>query len=237
LDFSIDAILASDGSKIPLRYSLEKIKGGSSKGAGALTFALAGAVGLLLLEGHDVVLYEGTAYDVFTDAVYTIRTDAPSSINAEFTSARVQGSTLPSDAPSIAVVYFLDLRNQTLKPLLDEPWTSRKYGDSGIIEVSGERSLVRIVEDRPAFVFKIGNPENVKLYALTVDTKDKKNTGRWFSLLHVAGKTRQASPGMPVEITKFGQSSFTLVPKQLLRPGEYAVLLSGSKVFTFGIDQ
>jgi hypothetical protein len=27
------------------------------------------------------------------------------------------------------------------------------------------------------------------------------------------------------------------VPKQPLRPGEYAVLLSGSKVFTFGIDQ
>jgi hypothetical protein len=237
LDFSIDAIVPSDGRKIPLRYSLEKNKGGSSKGAGVLTFAVAGVVGLLSLEGHDTVLYEGTAYDVFTDGIYTLKTDAPSNINAEPTSATVQGSTLPLDAPSIAVVYFLDSRNQTLTPLSDEPWTSRKYGDSGIIEVSGERSTVRIVQDRPAFVFKIGNPENAKLYALTVDTKNKKLTGRWFSLLHAFGKSRQVSPGMPVEITKFGQSSFALVPKQPLRPGEYAVLLSGSKVFTFGIDQ
>ena len=228
LDFSIDAILAADGDTIPLRYSLEKNKGGSSKGAGVLTFALAGTVGLLLLDGHNAILYEGAAYDVFTDAAYAVKAEAPSAARAE----------LPADAPSIGEVYLLDVANQTLKPLPDEPWTARADGrDAGIIEVSGDRALVRMVDDKPAFVFKIGNPENVKLYALTVEAKDKKKVGRWFSLVHVVGKTRQVSPGMPVEITKFGQSSFKFMPKQPLRPGEYAVMLSGSKVFTFGVDQ
>jgi hypothetical protein len=228
LEFSIDAIRASDGGTIPLRYSLERNKGGSSKGAGVLTFALAGTVGLLFLDGHNAILYEGAAYDVFTDADYTLKADAPSVAEAEF----------PADAPLIGEVYLFDLSNQTLRPLPDEPWTARAdRRDAGVIEVSGDRARVRIVDDRPAFVFKIGNPENVKLYALTIDDKDKKKIGRWFSLVHAVGKTRQVSPGMPIEITKFGSSSFKLVPKQSLRPGEYAVLLSGSKVFTFGIDQ
>jgi hypothetical protein len=103
--------------------------------------------------------------------------------------------------------------------------------------VSGQRSFFRIVDDRPAFVFKIGNPENARLYALTIDDKNQKKIQRWFSLVHAVGKTRQISPGMPVEITRFGQSSYKLVPKPSLRSGEYAVVLSGSKVFTFGIDQ
>jgi len=45
LDFSIDAILSSDGGKIPLRYSHDKNKGGSSLGTGVLYFALFGALG------------------------------------------------------------------------------------------------------------------------------------------------------------------------------------------------
>jgi hypothetical protein len=237
LDFSIDAILTADGGSIPLRYGLEKNKGGSSKGVGILTFALSGVLGLLSLDGHEATLYEGTSYDVFTDAAYTLKADAPFATKPEFPIEGASGA-LPSDAPSIGVVYLLDPSSQILKPLQDEIWNAQAHGrDSGIIEVPGERSSVRIVGDRPVFVFKIGNPENAKLYALTVDAKDKNKIGRWFSLVHIVGKTRQVSPGMPVDITKFGQSSFKLVPKLALSPGEYAVVLSGSKVFTFGVDQ
>jgi hypothetical protein len=229
LDFSIDAILAPDGGKIPLRYSLEKNKGGSSAKAGIIMYGLLGLPGLLVLEGHNAILYEGAAYDVFTDIAYTPEpnTDAPSAAKAEDS----------ADAPSIGVVYLLDASSHTLKAIPDEAWTARAGGrDTGVIEVPGERSFVRIVDDKPTFVYKIGNPENAHLYALTIDYKDKKKTWRWFSLVHVVGKTRQVSPGVPVEITKFGQSSYKLVPTQPLRPGEYAVLVGGSKVFTFGID-
>jgi hypothetical protein len=237
LDFSIDAILAPDGGKVPLRYSPERNKGGNSTAAGIVTYILWGVPGLLFLNGHDAVLYEGTAYDVFTDASYTLKAAAPSGTSAVLPTAQAQSSALPTDAPTIGVVYFLDNLNQTLRPLVDEPWTSRRFGDSGMIEVAGDRSSFRIAEDRPVFVFKIGNPQNAQIFGLTMDAQDKKKTQRWFSLVHVAGKTKQVSTGIPVEITKFGESSYKLTPKPSLRPGEYAVLLSGSKVFTFGIDQ
>jgi hypothetical protein len=237
LDFSVDAILAPDGEKIPLRYSPEKNKGGNSTGAGIVTYVLFGVPGLLFLNGHDAVLYEGTAYDVFTDATYELKTEAPAALGAALPAAPSQASTLPTDAPTIGAVYFLDIPNQILRPLLDESWTARKFGDSGMIEVAGQHSAFRVTEDRPAFVYKIGNPQNAQIYALAADTQDKKKVQRWFSLVHRAGRTEQVSPGIPADITKFGESSFKVVPRQSLPPGEYTVFLSGSKAFTFGVDR
>jgi hypothetical protein len=145
------------------------------------------------------------------------------------------------EAPSIGVVYLLDSSNQTLKPLPDEPWRVQGRNDAGIVEVAGERSYVRIASDKPEFVFKIGNPENAKLYAFNVDAKfsvDAKPTNRrWFSLIHKIGRKTETSPGIPVEITRFGESSYKIVPTLSLRPGEYAILLSGTRLFSFGIDQ
>lgn len=83
----------------------------------------------------------------------------------------------------------------------------------------------------PEFVFKIGNPENVKLYGFT----QKKNK-RQFELAKVKGRTREIIPGIPVEITKFGESSYRLVPHSSLSAGEYAIL-TGPKIFSFGVDQ
>jgi hypothetical protein len=50
------------------------------------------------------------------------------------------------------------------------------------------------------------------------------------------GRNHETDPGVPVLITRFGNSSYRLVPQSPLSPGEYAVLLSGSKTFTFGVD-
>jgi hypothetical protein len=236
-DFSIDEVIASDGGKIPLRYSQVKNEGASHAVRGFITPFSGGLVGLLLTQGGDAVLFEGAAFEVFTDANYTVKpkADVPSGPGAKAT-AQSAGSML-LDAPSIGVVYLLDSSNQTLKALLDEAWTAHASGDTANIEVNGERSYIRIANDKPEFVFKIGNPENAKLYAFTIDNKNKKEIRRRFALVHKVGKARQTSPGIPVEISKFGGSSYKLVPTPSLRPGEYAILLSGSKVFTFGIDQ
>jgi len=251
-DFSIDAIITPDGGKIPLRYSHSKREGGSRPVAVGLVAAGLGALFLpeaalsLLIQGHDAVLYEGIVFEVFTDGTYTAqpKVDTPSvPVGARGDVVSVPdskpASAAPLDAPTIGVVYFLDSSTQTLKALPDEPWTARRRDEAGTIEVSGERSYLRIKSDKPEFVFKIGNPEHAKLYALNRDfsKKDKDKGQRWFSLVHKVGKAREVSPGIPVEIKKFGESSYRLIPEPTLRPGEYAVLLSGSKVFTFGIDQ
>jgi hypothetical protein len=236
-DFSIDAVIVSDGGKIPLRYSQVKTEGATHAVRNGLMTAGFGLVGLLTLEGGDAVLFEGATFEVFTDANYTVKpkADVPSGPGAKAT-AQSAGSML-LDAPSIGAVYLLDSSNQTLKPLPDEAWTAHASGDTANIEVNGERSYIRIANDKPEFVFEIGNPENAKLYAFTIDNKNEKEIRRRFSLVHKVGKARQTSPGIPVEISKFAESSYKLVPVPSLRPGEYAILLSGSKVFTFGIDQ
>lgn len=144
------------------------------------------------------------------------------------------------DAPLIGVVFQLDSANQTLKPLPDEPWTALAHGGiiipkTGGVAISGSHSSFRIASgDKTEFVFKIGNPEHAALYRCT----EGKNE-RQFSLMQfkgALGRNHETDPGVPVLITRFGNSSYRLVPQSPLSPGEYAVLLSGSKTFTFGVD-
>jgi hypothetical protein len=45
---------------------------------------------------------------------------------------------------------------------------------------------------------------------------------------------REQEPSIPVNITKFGDSSYKLTAQSPLGPGEYA-LPSGPKVFTFSV--
>ena len=69
------------------------------------------------------------------------------------------------------------------------------------------------------------------LYAFSL--KKNKRLAEYAELLSNWG-TRPI-PGLPADITQFGQS-FKLVPKSALAPGEY-VISTGSKMFTFGIDE
>jgi hypothetical protein len=161
----------------------------------------------------------------------------------------------PSAVPSAGVVYLLDSSTRALKPLPDELWKSghKRQSDghrgvvtTGTMDISGLRSSFRTANNKPEFVFAFGSPENATLYVATQD----KNQRRFDSVaLHEEPGTLKVKasteiiPGMPVEITQFGDGSFKLVPKSPLSPGEYAISLRGSteavahRLFTFGIDQ
>jgi hypothetical protein len=148
-------------------------------------------------------------------------------------------SSKPPEPEAIGEVNLLDSSNMTLKPLPQETWKAKGRPGwrtaTGSIELPGERSAFRIsVGEQPQFVFKTGTPEAVKLYLFV----QKKNS-RICDLVKVkAGWTqeRDYAPGIPVEVTKFGESSYKLVPKSPLAPGEYGIDLSGG-LFTFGVDQ
>ena len=76
----------------------------------------------------------------------------------------------------------------------------------------------------------------MKLYAY-IQKSDK----RQLPLVKIKsfGGGREILPSIPAEITKYGESSYKLVPKSPLSPGEYAIDMStgNPSMFTFGIDQ
>ena len=143
----------------------------------------------------------------------------------------------PVEPTVIGDVFIVD-PSQALKALPQEQWedvpkrTSMAHGGF-FIEMSGEHSSYRIKAGANVeFVFKIGNPENVALYAFSL--KKKKRLTEYSELLSNWGK--RPIPGIPAEVVSYGQSSFKLVPKSPLAVGEY-VISTGNKMFTFGIDQ
>lgn len=79
LDFSIDNIIAPDGGKIGLRYSLVKKKGGShAVRTGVITAGVAvlfwpAAPFMLLMHGKEATFPQGMTFEVFTDAKYTVK--------------------------------------------------------------------------------------------------------------------------------------------------------------------
>ena len=76
LDFSIDNIIAPDGGKIPLRYSIVKKNGSShSVRTGVITAGVAvlfwpAAPFVLLMHGKEATFPQGMTFEVFTDAKY-----------------------------------------------------------------------------------------------------------------------------------------------------------------------
>jgi hypothetical protein len=97
LDFSIDAVVLSDGNKVPLRYRLEKKEGGShAVRTGIITAGVAvvfwpAAPFILLAHGKDTVIQKGTTYEVFTDSRYTPK-------------AKIEAGPPPAAAVTTAVV-------------------------------------------------------------------------------------------------------------------------------------
>jgi hypothetical protein len=99
LDFSIDRVVAQDGSSIPLRYSPQKRDGGSHTLATGIITAGVGAAFwpaapfVLLIQGKDVHLHRGVEMDVFTDQTFSMK--APVAVAANAVS--------PGSNPAVAV--------------------------------------------------------------------------------------------------------------------------------------
>jgi hypothetical protein len=102
LDFSIDRVVAVDGTSIPLRYSPIKKEGGSHgvatgiATAGAALVFWPAAPFFLLMHGKDVTLHHGIEVDVFTDQSF-----APRSMPAMASSGN---NVAPAAAPSPVAV-------------------------------------------------------------------------------------------------------------------------------------
>lgn len=149
----------------------------------------------------------------------------------------------PVEPTAIGVVYHLDVSSQTLSPLPDEQQTQivKSCGVSGAcnaIEVSGKGSSFRVkADDKFDFVFNTGSPEKVTLFRFDL----KKNNrhllvGKLARPKFGTGIRSEEIRGLPVVVTKFGESSYKLVPASPLTPGEYVILIAG-EAFTFGVDQ
>jgi Cu/Ag efflux protein CusF len=151
--------------------------------------------------------------------------------------AQTQNSKQPEPA-TIGDVFLLDSSSQKLTPLPREPWKAiGKPGwttGTGAIQIAGETSSLRIkTGDKTELVFNVGNPESVRLYPLT-----RKKEKREFELVKVKSgfhPQRKILDGIAADISKFGDSSYKLVPQSPLGAGEYVIDVSG-KMFTFGID-
>lgn len=138
----------------------------------------------------------------------------------------------------IGVIYSVDSSSRELKRLPNEPW-KEKPGKRSVadryVEVNGEVSSFRIKSDpKVEFVFSTGSPEKVALYRF-----DQKKNQRVFEFqkresLFSAAVTPLR--GLNADVSKFGESSYKLVPGSPLTPGEYAIVIAG-QLYTFGVDQ
>jgi hypothetical protein len=141
----------------------------------------------------------------------------------------------PVEPKAIGVVYRLDPTSQELKKLPDEQWHEKPgpwpHSYDTYLELNGGHSSFRMkAGEKIEFVFNTGSPEKVSLYRFILK-KDK----RQFQAASATWTGYQGIKGLPVEVSKYGESSYQLVPASQLDSGEYAVIIAG-EFFTFGID-
>jgi len=140
-----------------------------------------------------------------------------------------------AEPESIGVVFYLDPESRAMKELPLEEWKAQGHSGwmtvTGSLVVRGETSSFHVSQNYPTeFVFRIGNPEAIKLYRFT-----QKGEKREFVAVTAKGRSRQTDPGIPVDVTKYGESSYKLKPRSPLGPGEYAIV-TAEKVYSFGVD-
>ena len=137
---------------------------------------------------------------------------------------------------AIGVFFYLDPATQTLKRLPNEEFRRHSGGFASLttsIKVSGEASPLQI-QSNPSitFVFKVFKEEaaaGAKLFRFEVKGSEREyELGKW------KRRDYTPNPGVPVNISRLGDSSFTLSPATPLEPGEYALTL-GPTVFTFSV--
>jgi hypothetical protein len=143
----------------------------------------------------------------------------------------------PPEPESIGVFFYLDSASQTLKRLPQEDFKRHSGGFSSVVQsvkVSGGGSSLHIAaNDKTTFVFKVFKDEEAsgaKLFQFTVKGSEREyDLGKW------KRRDYTTNTGLPVDIAKFGESSYKLTPETPLNPGEYALTL-GPSVFTFSVS-
>ena len=151
------------------------------------------------------------------------------------------GQTATNKLPepdSIGVFFYLDPGSQTLKRLPKEEWKRHRGAHFSTvtedIDVPGAGSSFRIAShDKATFVFKVFKDEDagkMKLFHF-----DVKGQGRQYELAKWHGRDSTQNTGIPINVSKFGESSYALTPENPLQPGEYAIAM-GQWVFTFSVN-
>ena len=137
---------------------------------------------------------------------------------------------------AIGVFFYLDPATQMLKRLPNEEFRRHSGGFASLttsIKVAGEASQLQI-QSNPniTFVFKVFKEEaaaGAKLFRFDVKGSEREyELGKW------KRRDYTPNPGVPVNISKFGDSSFKLSAETPLERGEYALTL-GPTVFTFSV--
>jgi hypothetical protein len=143
----------------------------------------------------------------------------------------------PREPELVAVFFYLDPASQELKRVPAENWMAHGFSDGSII-VSGTGSPLNVANNRPEFIFQVAHPEYAKVFQFVVNAKKKQ---RQFELVKTKNRSRDSDPGMPVDITRYGDSSYRLTPQTPLENGEYALFIGestlrlGSRLFTFSV--
>jgi hypothetical protein len=145
----------------------------------------------------------------------------------------------PVEPTAIGIIYRINPTTQELMKLPDEQPRQILEGcgfgkGCNYVVVSGKTSSFRLKADEKAeFVFQTGSPEKVSLYRF-----DHKKNNRQFLTEKIAPAVYGGSEdvkGLSIEVSKYGASSYKLVPAAPLTPGEYAIIIAG-EVYTFGVD-
>jgi hypothetical protein len=143
----------------------------------------------------------------------------------------------PGEPPLVGVFFYLDQATQELKALPAEHSKTTVEGlRRNFIEVSGTHSPFRIAtNDKTEFIFKIEHPEYARLFKFTA-----KKDYRHFEFMKSTFRTKDPDASINVNITKFGESSYKLIPQTPLERGEYGLLISSWReyvptIFTFSV--
>ena len=142
----------------------------------------------------------------------------------------------PAEPESIGAFYYPDSASQTLKRLPQEEFKKHTGGFGKLVtsvKVAGEASSFHIAaSDKATFVFKVFKDEQAagaRLYQFEL-----KGTERQYDLGKWTHRDYTPNTGLPVDVAKFGESSYKVTPSTPLSPGEYALTL-GPTLFTFSV--
>jgi len=146
----------------------------------------------------------------------------------------------PVEPTAIGIIYLIAPSTQELKKLPSEQ-SKQMFERCGFgkacnyVMVSGNASSFRLkANEKAEFAFQTGSPEKVSLYLF-----EHKKNDRQFLTEKIAPPMKGGSEeirGLSIEVSKYGESSYKLLPASPLTPGEYAIIIAG-EIYTFGVDQ